>query len=65
MLVLSRKPGEEIVIGQDVSIRVLAIHGGRVRVGITAPAAMPIRREELRPRVHSSKEEPHPNEAVP
>jgi carbon storage regulator len=47
MLVLSRKAGQEIIIGRNVSIRVLEINGNRIRVGITAPIATPIRRQEL------------------
>ena len=58
MLVLSRKTGEEIVIGPDVSIRVLEIRGNRVRVGITAPGAVAIRRKELRLPVHSATQGP-------
>jgi carbon storage regulator len=48
MLVLSRRPGEEIVIGDTIRLRVVAIDGNRVRLGITAPADTFICREELR-----------------
>jgi carbon storage regulator len=48
MLVLSRKPGEEIVIGDDIRLTVVAIRGNQVRLGLTAPAQVSIRREELR-----------------
>lgn len=58
MLVLSRKAGEEIIIGRNVSIRVLAIQGNRVRVGITTPEAMPVHREEVRRRLDSQTKEP-------
>jgi carbon storage regulator len=47
MLVLSRKPGEEIVIGADLRITVVAIRGNQVRLGFTAPAGTLIRRLEL------------------
>lgn len=48
MLVLSRRVGERIIIGQDVCIEVVAVtSGNRVRVGITAPAGVEIWREEL------------------
>ncbi len=47
MLVLSRKQNEEIVIGKDVCIKVLGIFGNKVRLGITAPADVAIRRGEL------------------
>ena len=47
MLVLSRKPGESIKIGQDVEIVVLAVQGNKVRLGISAPRGISIWREEL------------------
>jgi carbon storage regulator len=48
MLVLSRKLGEKIVIGQDIVLTVIEVTGNRVRLGITAPDDVPIFREELR-----------------
>jgi carbon storage regulator len=47
MLVLSRRDGQEIVVGDDIVIKVLSIDGGRVRVGIEAPMNVQIRRAEL------------------
>ena len=47
MLVLSRKPGEEVVIGDNIRLTVVAIHGNRVQLGFTAPSSVAIRREEL------------------
>ena len=47
MLVLSRKPGEELVIGDNIRLTVVAIRGNQVRLGITAPVEVPIRRQEL------------------
>ncbi len=47
MLVLSRKPGESIVIDGGVVVTVLDIGRGRVQVGITAPREMPVVRQEL------------------
>ena len=49
MLVLSRKVGERIVIGNGVTVMVLAVHGQQVRLGIEAPRDVSIRREELPP----------------
>jgi carbon storage regulator CsrA len=46
MLVLSRKVGEEVVIGTSIRIKVLAVHGNRVRLGIVAPVTVSIWREE-------------------
>jgi carbon storage regulator len=47
MLVLSRKPGEEVVIGGNIRLTVVAIRGNQVRLGVTAPADVSIWREEL------------------
>ena len=47
MLVLSRCKKERIAIGDNIFITVLGIEGGRVRIGIEAPASVPIRRTEL------------------
>jgi carbon storage regulator len=47
MLVLSRKPGERIRIGPDIEILVLDVKGPHVRLGIRAPLAVTVHREEL------------------
>jgi carbon storage regulator len=47
MLVLSRKPGERILIGDNVSVTIVRIGPNTVRLGIDAPRAMNIVREEL------------------
>jgi carbon storage regulator len=48
MLVLTRKLGEEVVIGDNIRLTVVAIRGSHVRLGFTAPAEILIRRSELR-----------------
>jgi carbon storage regulator len=47
MLVLSRKEGERLVIGEGIVITVVRIDGKRVRIGVQAPAEIGIRREEI------------------
>ncbi|MFW6171417.1 MAG: carbon storage regulator CsrA [Planctomycetota bacterium] len=47
MLVLTRKVGEQICIGGDIHVTVLAIHKGRVRLGVSAPRELPVHREEV------------------
>ncbi len=47
MLVLSRKFGEVLVIGNSITVTVVAVDGDRVRLGIVAPAEVPIHREEI------------------
>lgn len=47
MLVLSRKPDEYILIGDDIKITICEIAGGKVKVGITAPRSITVVRGEL------------------
>lgn len=47
MLVLSRKKGEAIVIGNDITIVVISIEGGRVKLGIDAPQNVEVHRKEI------------------
>src|SRR5215213_10129238 len=49
MLVLSRRPGQVIVIGENVELVILGIDGGQVRVGIRAPRDITVLRKELVP----------------
>jgi carbon storage regulator len=58
MLILSRKVHQEIVIGDGISITIIAIRGKQVRVGIKAPPDVPVRREELPPLAAAPKEKP-------
>ena len=58
MLVLSRKIGERIIINDQITVEVLQIVGNRIRLGVTAPAGVPILREELlaSPKIGEKKE---------
>lgn len=47
MLVLSRKPGEKLVVGKGITVTVVEVNGSRVRVGIEAPDDLRILRAEL------------------
>ena len=47
MLILQRKPGESVIIGDEISISVVSVEGGRVRLAISAPQEVPILRSEL------------------
>jgi len=51
VLVLSRKPGERLLIGEAVEITILAIRGDQVSLGVSAPRDVPIHREELLERI--------------
>jgi carbon storage regulator len=50
MLVLSRKPGQEIVIGDNIRITVVAVRGEQVRLGIEAPRNVSVDRQEVHDR---------------
>ena len=47
MLVLTRKPGESIRLGDGIIVTILETTGGQVKVGITAPPQLPVHREEI------------------
>ena len=47
MLIISRRAGESILIGEDIEIEVLETGSGRVKLGITAPRAVPVLRNEV------------------
>jgi len=47
MLILARRPGERVVIGEDVLVTVMEINGQTVRLGIAAPEGLQIYREEI------------------
>lgn len=47
MLVLTRKAGERVLIGDDIVVTILEIRGDRIRVGIEAPSGLRIQRDEI------------------
>lgn len=52
MLVLSRKKGEVIRIGENIELLVVEVRGDKVRLGFTAPAEIPIHRQEVHAKIH-------------
>lgn len=57
MLVLTRKPGEGILIGDDIRVTVVEVKGGGIRIGIEAPADRKIYRQEVYDRICSENRE--------
>ena len=57
MLVLTRKPGQSIMIGDGVEVQVLSVAGEKVRLGITAPRDVSIFRNEVYERIESENRE--------
>jgi carbon storage regulator len=47
VLIITRKPGEKIMLGDDIVVHVMEIVGNSVRVGIQAPRSLPVYREEI------------------
>lgn len=55
MLILTRRVGESLMIGDDVSITVLGIKGNQVRLGVNAPKEISVHREEIYQRIQQEK----------
>jgi carbon storage regulator len=55
VLILTRRVGETLIIGDDVSITVLGVKGNQVRVGINAPKNVSVHREEIYDRIQNEK----------
>jgi carbon storage regulator len=56
MLILTRRVGESVVIGDEVTITVLAIKSGQVRLGVKAPREVAVHREEIYDRIQNGIE---------
>jgi carbon storage regulator len=57
MLILSRKPGESIVIDGRITVRILRLEGDVVKVGIEAPTNIPVHRQEVYDEIQKSNQE--------
>ena len=47
MLVLTRKPGETVMLGEDIQVKIVSVDGDQVKIGIEAPRALKIYRREV------------------
>jgi carbon storage regulator len=60
MLILTRRPGESLVIGDDITITVIGVRGNQVKFGIAAPAEVPVHRAEIYEKIRREKQAEHP-----
>ncbi|HEY1726447.1 MAG TPA: carbon storage regulator CsrA [Steroidobacteraceae bacterium] len=66
MLILTRRIGETVMIGDDVSVTVLRVKGNQVRLGVNAPKSVSVQREEIFHRIkREGVEAPRPEEITP
>jgi len=64
MLILTRRPGETLRIGEDIEVTVVAVHGSQVRIGINAPRDVAVDREEIAERKRRERVNGGPHAAV-
>jgi carbon storage regulator len=56
MLMMTRRAGQKIVLGEDITIEVVEVAGNTVRIGVTAPRSVPVYREEIWAAVRAENE---------
>lgn len=59
MLILTRRVGETLMVGDEVTVTVLGVKGNQVRIGVNAPKDVEVHREEIYERIKKEKEAEH------
>lgn len=64
MLILTRRVGETLMIGDEVSVTVLGVKGNQIRIGVNAPKEVSVHREEIYDRIRKEQEVDAQNDAA-
>lgn len=59
MLILTRRVGETLMVGDDVTVTVLGVKGNQIRIGINAPKDVEVHREEIYQRINAERNNVH------
>lgn len=65
MLILTRRVGESLMIGDEINVTVLSIRGNQVRIGVNAPKNVSVHREEIYERIRSEGDVPEAADDTP
>ena len=65
MLILTRRVGESLMIGDEVTVTVLGVKGNQVRIGVNAPKSVSVHREEIYERIQQEKTDGSTDEPTP